>query len=180
MPRPHPQSRRSLWDNGFPDQHSWRSAHAATAPDTRPPRPLGSGAAPSPLESGRGPPARQLRCRVPWEVGGAADRTERATRPVTRSLSVWELDPHLEVLLESDGEDLRHGVRGAEKAAATAPLVWADRRTGRRTNPLTRGSSNRSIGSRSAGALPGPHCTYPPPRENARDPSARLPRVREK
>lgn len=105
---------------------------------TRPPRPLGSEAVPSPLESGRSPPARQLRCRVPWEVGGAADRTERATRPVARSLSVPELDPHLEVLLESDGEDLRHGVRGAEKAAATAPLVLggpADRQTHEPTDP---------------------------------------------
>lgn len=55
--------------------------------------------------------------------------------------------PHLEVLLEADGEDLRHGGRGAEAAAETeateavaavaaAPLTLSDER--RRQRPRRR------------------------------------------
>lgn len=72
-----------------------------------------------------------------------------------------ELGPHLEVLLETDGEDLRHGGRGAEEWKATAPLVRTLPRTGRRADPLTGVSGNRGSGGRRAGALPGPRRTYP-------------------
>lgn len=56
-------------------------------------------------------------------AGGAADR--RSARPAMESARprCQEPGPHLEVLLEADGEDLRHGGRGAESAAETEATV---------------------------------------------------------
>lgn len=163
LPGLRPRAGKALRDNGLRGHHSWRSARAATAPprpDTCPgdraPR-----AAASPSEQGRGRSACQLRRRVLPKVGGAADRTESASRPGARPASERELRPHLEMLLEADGEDLSHGGRGDEEAAAAAVvcLVGADSLTGGGGG----NGSGSSRGGGGAGALPwdSPHVTAP-------------------
>lgn len=153
---------------GFSDQHTWRGRTCepprpptapAGSPRHRPAHPGRPGSVrrvhrsrgPGPRAGGRGS-GRRVSQRPPpgpaggGAAGGAADRMERATRPVACPASAPEPGSHLKVLLETDGEDLRHGGRGAETAVAAAvavavaPLTRADgrrrrRRPRRRTAP---------------------------------------------